>query len=445
MKTKKQTSIYLTTLILLISFAFIPFSIDAQEAEIQQAEKQQVVDSVAKLMTDQYVFPDVGKMMGDLILKNMASGHYDDVNDYNEFGRQITEDLRSVSNDRHIGVRYSPERIAMEKKAEAEGNEEELEAYYRRYNEANNYNFKTVKILPGNVGYLKFNGFSNAAEAGPTAVAALNFLAYSDALIIDLTENGGGSPSLIQLMTTYFFDEPEHLNSFYIREGDQTEQFWTLPWVPGRKMTNTDIYVLTSSRTFSGAEEFSYNLKNLERATIVGETTGGGAHPVSMFIINDNFTVGVPFGRAVNPITNTNWEGTGVEPDVKTSKDEAFDMAYQMALEKRLENEEMDELKNQVAWTLEGIKAKNEKYKLDPKKMKEYTGNFGPRAITLQDGTLYYQREDRPKMKMIPMKEDVFRFDEIQYFRLKFIRENGKIVAVEGMYDNGNTDKNEKG
>ncbi|HPE57265.1 MAG TPA: S41 family peptidase [Bacteroidales bacterium] len=445
MKTKKRISTYVLTLIVLISFGIIPFSLNAQEAKIQQAEKQQVVDSIAKLMTNRYVFPDVGKDMGDLVLKNMASGKYDAVSDYNEFGMMLTDDLRSVSNDRHIGVRYNPERIAMEKKAEAEGNEEELEAYYRRFDEANNYNFKTIKILPGNVGYLKFNGFANAAEAGPTAVAALNFLAYTDALIIDLTENGGGSPSLIQLMTTYFFDEPEHLNSFYIREGDQTEQFWTLPWVPGRKMTNTDIYILTSSRTFSGAEEFTYNLKKLERATIVGETTGGGAHPVSMFIINDNFTIGVPFGRAVNPITNTNWEGTGVEPDVKVNKDEAFDVAYQMALEKRLENEEMEELKNQVAWTLDGIKAKNEKFNLDPKKMKEYTGNFGPRVITLQDGALYYQREDRPKMKMIPMKEDVFYFDELQYFRLKFIRENGKIVAVEGMYDNGNTDKNEKG
>ncbi len=445
MKTMKLTTFPgFITLFLLINF-LITAAVSAQDQPtLQSGEKTEVIDSIAVLMTDRYVFPDVGKSMGDLIRQKLAEGAYDGITDHRTFAETITEDLRSVSKDRHIAVRYNPERIAMQRKAEQEGNDEELEAYVKRMNEADNYNFKEIKVLPGNVGYLKFNGFADASVAGPTAIAALNFLGYTDALIIDLTDNGGGSPSLIQLMTSYFFEEPEHLNSFYIREGDRTQQFWTLPWVPGHKMTETDLYVLTSNRTFSGAEEFTYNLKNMERATIVGETTGGGAHPVSLYILNANYGISVPFGRAINPITQTNWEGNGIEPDVKASKDEAFDIAYQLALEKRLETEQMDELKSEVAWTLEGIKAKNKPYAVANGKLKEYPGQFGPRRITLEDGTLYYQREDRPKMKMIPMKEDVFRFDEIDYFRLKFVRENGKVVAVEGMYDNGSTDRHEK-
>jgi C-terminal processing protease CtpA/Prc len=305
---------------------------DQPEIKLTKQEKTQVVDSITRFMADKYVFPDMGKKMGDLVTQNLKNGAYENISNPGDFAAKLTEDLRTVNNDRHIGVQYEPEYIAMMKKAKEDENNKELEEYEKRRSEYSNYNFKEVKILPGNVGYLKFNSFQDASLAGPTAIAAMNFLAHTDALIIDLTDNGGGSPSLIQLITTYFFEEPEHLNSFYIREGDKTEQFWTLPYVPGPKMTKTDIYVLTSGYTFSGAEEFTYNLKNLKRATIVGETTGGGAHPVDMHIINDNFGISIPFGRAVNPVTNTNWEGTGVEPDVKISRDKAMETAYMLAL-----------------------------------------------------------------------------------------------------------------
>ena len=160
------------------------------------------------------------------------------------------------------------------------------------------------------------------------AVGAMAFLANCDALIIDLRDNGGGNPEMIQLLSSYFFSgEPRHLNSFYYRLDEKTEQYWTLPYVPGSKLADTDLYVLTSSYTFSGAEEFTYNLKNMKRATIVGETTGGGAHPVRMEILNDHFAIGVPYARAVNPISKTNWEGTGIEPDVKVPAAQALDKA----------------------------------------------------------------------------------------------------------------------
>ena len=417
---------------------------DQPDIKLTNPEKIQVVDSISKFMADKYVFPDMGKKMGELVTINLKNGAYDRITNPGDFAGKLTEDLRTVNNDKHISVQFNPEYIAMVKKANADENNKELEEYEKRKDEYSNFNFKEMKILPGNVGYLKFNSFKDASVAGPTAIAAMNFLAHTDALIIDLTDNGGGSPSLIQLITTYFFEEPEHLNSFYIREGDKMEQFWTLPYVPGPKMTNTDIYVLTSGYTFSGAEEFTYNLKNLKRATIVGETTGGGAHPVDMHIINDNFGMSIPFGRAINPITNTNWEGTGVEPDVKVSKDKAMETAYMLALEKRLEKEENKDIRNSLSWTIDGIKAKQNTVNIDDKTMKAYVGTYGPRNITLEDGQLYYQRENRPKMKMVAMKEDLFMFDDINYFRLKFIKEGNKVVALEGNYDNGRTDRNEK-
>jgi len=415
-----------------------------ESVKIDAKEKSQVVDSIAKFMTERYVFPDKGKEMGDLVIANHKKGNYNDITDPVEFSQKLTEDLLTVNNDRHIGVMYMPERIAMMQAAQEDEDNTELEDLERRYNEFSNYNFVEIQILPGNVGYLKFNGFQDASIAGPTAVAAMNFLAHTDALIIDLRDNGGGSPSLIQLITTYFFEGSEHLNSFYFREADETKQFWTLTHVPGEKLTKTDIYVLTSSRTFSGAEEFSYNLRNLERAVIVGETTGGGAHPVSPYIINDNFIVRVPFGRAVNPITETNWEGTGVEPHVKTSRAEAYDMAYMMALDSLMKSEENENIQNALEWAHTGLKASLKPVTLNEKTIKKYVGTYGPRTLTFEDGILYYQREDRPKMIMNPLSETLFGFAEIDYFRLKVIMKDGKAVALEGHYDNGRIDRNER-
>jgi hypothetical protein len=162
----------------------------------------------------------------------------------------------------------------------------------------------------------------------------MNFLANCDAIIIDLRQNGGGDPSQIQFITSYLFGSPTHLNDIYTRSENKTENFWTLPYVPGKKLEKADVYVLTSSFTFSGAEEFSYNLKNLKRATVIGETTGGGAHPTEPKIVQGKFILSVPYARAINPITKTNWEGVGVTPDIQVPADKAFDKAYLLALEK---------------------------------------------------------------------------------------------------------------
>lgn len=433
-------------IILACMFSLIVGQGMAQEndVKIDAEERTQVVDSIAKFMTERYVFPDKGKEMGDLLLENIKKGKYDMISDPVEFSQLLTEDLLTVNNDRHIGVRYMPERIALIKAAEEDEDNTELEELERRFNEYSNYDFKEIKILPGNVGYLKFNSFQDANNAGPTAVAAMNFLSNTDALIIDLRDNGGGSPSLIQLISTYFFDDVTHLNSFYFREADQIQQFWTLTHVPGPKMTETDIYVLTSSRTFSGAEEFSYNLRNLERAVLVGETTGGGAHPVAGYVINDNFMVRVPFGRAVNPITENNWEGTGVEPHVKVERSKAFDMAYMMALDSLMKSEDNERIRAALDWAKMGLKSKLEPVTVDEKTMKKYAGTYGPRTIFYEDGKLFYQRENRTKMQMIPITENLFGFNELEYFRLKVIVEDSKAIAVEGHYDNGNKDRNER-
>ncbi|HEV2704640.1 MAG TPA: S41 family peptidase [Pyrinomonadaceae bacterium] len=186
------------------------------------------------------------------------------------------------------------------------------------------------------MGYVDLRGFMEAnEESAQTVAAAMNFLNNTEAIIFDLRKNGGGQPQMVALISSYLFGEqPVHLNSLYWRKDNRTEEFWTLKEVAGKRYGNKDVYILTSNRTFSAAEEFTYNLKNLKRATVIGETTGGGAHPGGGVKLSRNFAMFVPTGRAINPITKTNWEGTGVKPDVEVPADQALKTAHVAALRK---------------------------------------------------------------------------------------------------------------
>jgi retinol-binding protein 3 len=298
--------------------------------KIDAATRTRVIDGAIADLNEFYVFPDTAKKMEDSLRTRQKKGEYDSVTDGDAFATMLTENLREVSHDKHLRVGFSPAPLP----ERPPGPDPNSVAQYRKEMEQINCGFEKVEILDGNVGYLKFDMFADPDVCGPTAVAAMNFLANVDAIIFDLRENGGGDPKMIALISTYLFAKPTHLNDLWERKTDTTEQYWTLPYVPGKRLDAKPAYVLTSKETFSGAEEFSYNLKNLKRATIIGETTGGGAHPVSGHRIDDHFTIGVPFARAINPISKTNWEGTGVEPDVKVLAADALATAQKLATEK---------------------------------------------------------------------------------------------------------------
>lgn len=401
-----------------------------------------IIDSITSVLNERYVFEDVAEEIEKHIRKKLRKHEYDEFTSIADFARALSEDVREVSHDKHLGVRYaSPdmvERLMEEDEDPKIARQRELESM-----KSENFMFRKAELLDGNVGYLRLDAFVDAALSGPTATAAMNFLANCDALIIDLRQNGGGSPSLIQYMTAYFLDEPTHLNSFYTREGDSIEQYWSAPYVPGPKMTETDLYVLTSLRTFSGAEEFTYNLKNLERATIVGETTGGGAHPID-FKLFPSLNVGmtVPYARAVNPISGTNWEGVGVSPHIDVPSNQALDVAHLEALKKLRKTEQEKQDVSSLDWAIEGLEAKLNPVEVGLATLASYAGNYGPRKLTLEDGTLVYQRDEGPVMRAIPMAKKLFRFEEINYFRLEVITDDsGRPVKLIGHYEGGHTDE----
>ena len=309
------------------SLRAIPPGAVVENVKVDATERQHVIDGIAKNLKESYVYPDLAQKMEDAIRANQKRGEYDAIADPDAFANRLTKDLQGVSHDKHLGVNYSPVKLPLEgQKPSAEE-----EARFRKMLERTNCAFEKVEVLPRNIGYLKFNAFPDPAICGSTAVAAMNFLAHVDAIIFDLRENGGGDPKMVAMISSYLFDKPTHLNDLYNRKDDFATQYWTLPYVPGATLADKPAFVLTSKSTFSGAEEFTYNLKNLKRATIVGETTGGGAHPVEGHRIDDHFMIGVPFARAVNPISKKNWEGTGVEPDVPVKASEALEKAEELA------------------------------------------------------------------------------------------------------------------
>ena len=410
------------------------------QPKIDKKEKQLVIDSISGFLNKIYVFPDTAKKMSDLIKSNFENGNYEKIINPVKFAEELNKDLKTVYNDKHMNVMYIPDIIRDLKEDKTDEEKKKDEEQNNRFSSINNYGFKEIKILPGGIGYLKFDEFDTQPEAFRIATAAMNYLEHSSAIIIDLRENGGGHPDMEQFLCSYFFEDRVALNSIYNRETNKLEQYWTLPFVPGSKFIKTDLYILTSKNTFSCAEAFTYDFKCLERATIIGETTGGGAHPTRTMIINDNFFISVPYERAINPKTNSNWEKTGVEPDVKVTSDKALETAMKMALTKLYESEKNELIKSLFKWSIDGLKAKLEPVLVDENVLKTYIGSFGQRKITFEDGILYYQREGKPKYKLIPITENYFILDGIDYFRIKFLKEGNSINAIEGHYDDGRID-----
>jgi retinol-binding protein 3 len=306
---------------------------------IDAATRARAVAGAAALLDTFYVFPDVAKRMGDSLRVRLARKEYDRYTNGVTFAMRLDDDLAEVAHDKHLHVNYSARPLPPEPShpagAPPPAPSPEDQAREREFLDGINCGFVRAEQLPGNVGYLKFNMFADTDMCAATATAAMNFVAGTRALIIDMRENGGGSPGMVAFVSSYLFDRRTHLNDLWTRRTGATKEFWTTDSVSGRRFGGTKpIYVLTSARTFSGAEEFTYNLKNLKRATIIGETTGGGAHPVSGHRIDEHFMIGVPFARAINPITHTNWEGVGVKPDIAVPANDALETAQRLLREK---------------------------------------------------------------------------------------------------------------
>jgi hypothetical protein len=296
----------------------------ADDGNPDAAMHNRLIDQVIANVREHYFDQNLANQMADALREHQKRGDYSRVTDDGELAGLLTRHLRDVSHDMHLEVVYSRETLPNR----PQGPTPESQTRYRQEMEQANCTFEKVQMLPKNVGYLKLNSFPDVSACESTAVAAMASLNHADAIIFDLRENRGGFPDMVSLIAAYLFDHPEYM---YNPREAPTERSWTKSPVPGNRLADKPVFVLTSASTWSGAEQFCYDLKMLKRATLVGETTRGGAHAGVWRRIDDHFGMGIPEVRAINPFSKADWERTGVVPDIKAKASDALQIAEQLA------------------------------------------------------------------------------------------------------------------
>ncbi len=315
----------------------------------EQLTSRDIVAKALALLRENYVFPELAGQVATAVEARLTAGEYDNLDEIT-LTELLTTHLQEASGDKHLRVRLGggpgpgrrgPGRRAGDPDgadtAEREGGKAPDRAArrlkMRQIGQLDNFGIHRVERLDGNIGYLDLRRVPMPENAGQAIAAAMELVGGTYALIIDLRRNGGGSPHGVAFWCSYLLpEEPTHLNDIFHADTGETTQFWSLPYLPGSRYLDRPVYVLTSSHTFSGGEDFGYTLQALGRAEVIGETTGGGAHPTRPFPISAAVHIAIPFARSINPITGTNWQGTGVIPDTPVPADEAYRVAYAKAL-----------------------------------------------------------------------------------------------------------------
>lgn len=344
----------LTLTTLLLSINTVAAAQDVRPATaLTSAARSAVVLALGGHLRSDYVFADTGKKLADALTAKLARGGYNTATTPQALEAALTEDLRAIGKDAHLRVRFAPEFRAPTSNGKPM-NPDQV-AMVRGSVAERAFGISRVQRLAGNVGYLDLRGFGPTEFVAEAYTQAIGLLSGTDALIIDLRQNGGGDPSSVAELISHFFPEGDsrHLNDIYSRTDGTTRSYWTNPAVTVRYTKS--IMVLTSHDTFSGGEEFAYDLQTQKRAVVIGETTGGGANPGDNVPLAEGFIAFIPTGRAINPITKTNWEHVGVAPDVMVPAAAAMKAAYVAILKDLIEKARDPEQRQGLSGTLASL------------------------------------------------------------------------------------------
>ncbi len=296
----------------------------AQDASLGPAEKERVISGAAANLRRHYFDRAVAQKTADALLAHEKSGDDNAATDGATFARLLTSQMRDASHDMHLIIEHSERPLPEGPPAQTA----ESLARFRNAMLQQNCMIRKVEILPHDIGYLKLDFFPDTSVCGSALKTAMASLNSAEAIIFDLRDNTGGFPDSVSLVASYLFDHPEYM---YGPRGAPTVDSWTRSPVAGDELANKPVWVLTSASTWSGAEQFSYDLKMLKRATLVGETTRGGTHAGVFHRIDDHFGIGIPEEKTINPFGSADWEGVGVEPNVKVKAADALETAVKIA------------------------------------------------------------------------------------------------------------------
>jgi C-terminal processing protease CtpA/Prc len=342
--------------VLVFSIILTNTVVSQTNSDLNQQIKKETIDKLSIMLKD-YIYPEVGLKVSTELNKNIKDGKYNRIKNFREFGQVVTKDMFKISNDKHLLIRYEPEDVNEIKQGEALSGKEKDE-YTNQQKEKSakrNFGFKEVKILPGNIGYLKLNEFERANFASGTAYAAMEFISNSDAIIIDLRNNNGGWGSMVQTLCSYFFSADKKIQLFetHYQYKNEIIQSHTLPYLPGKRMPEIPLYILTGKRTYSAAENFTDILQKRNRATIIGEITRGGANSTrGPEVLNNYYIVKMPVGETINSITKKNWEGVGVKPDIPIESKLAFNRAIKIILSNQIKQNSNEGYVNSIGYSL---------------------------------------------------------------------------------------------
>ncbi|MEJ7828998.1 MAG: S41 family peptidase [Segetibacter sp.] len=373
---------------------FTTYMCTGQVYKKQLVQINRLIDSININLENNYIFPDKALMIATHLRSQAKKGAYNSFStDPHKLASQVQADIYSIHRDPHMVVGYNPGWQGHQKGNT--GPSEEEARWFAKYVKDNNFMFKKVELLPGNIGYLPFNIFvEHVKEAKPIIASALGFLANSSAIIIDLRENTGGEPEMVSQLESYFFKEKTLLNVIINRSNKDTAFYYADPAKTDGITLSMPMYILTSKKTFSGGEDFSYGMQQAKRATIVGEVTGGGAHPTNPFSVGQGFLVQIPFARSSNPVTKTDWEGTGVIPDFKVEAAKALITAQELIFRESHATAKTDEEKQKIEYLINALHVYQDLGTLPVDQFDKFIGTYGPLVIYREGNKLFCNISD---------------------------------------------------
>lgn len=409
---------------------------------LDSSQIEQAITELSKLIRTNYAIAEKGEKAALWLEKNLAAGLYAQITDAHTLVERITREIQAITGDKHFRFGLEPLPVVQEgtptasKPVDAETERALQLARIKR----ENYGFNKVEILAGNVGYLDFRRFQSPEIACETLVGALAFLANVEAIIIDLRYCHGGNAYMNGYLAGYFFPRVTHLYDIQFRGSSYSEHFFTAAYLPGKRLPDIPMYILTSAYTFSGAEAFAYRFQVLKRAIIVGETTGGGANAGGVLSVAPFFLVFMPMGCPIDRNTGTNWEGTGVIPDIKSTALDARYIAHLEALKTLKTKTTLKEDLTRLDWAIEKTKATHSPISLNTKELQRLCGNYGDARVYSEGEQLRFVFAERSPFLLTPLSSTVFMAEAQEWVRLEFFPNvSGRIERLIFTDEDGNS------
>ncbi len=415
-----------------ITMASMVVGLPAEAASIGSApilearRAREIATAAADSVDSMYVYPEIGKKIADSLRARVAAGGYDAAASASRLSDLLTRDLQEIGNDRHLSVRLDPSdsRESVIRRVEGGGASPGAGAgpVRRRVGPAggsgearrrSNFGFKAAERLDGNVGLLDIREFVPLELSRDTAAAAMAFLAGSDAIVVDLRECPGGAPDAVSFLASYFFGpERRELFSRYDRPMDEKTTEYTEENLPGRRMPDTDLWIVVGPNTASAGESFAYLLQQFGRATVVGERTAGAGHNNVLLPIGEGLVLSVSVARPIHPRTGKGWEGTGVQPDVRASAADALSTAHAAALRRLLDRASDPKRRRELAWAVERVESSRSRIRPTAAELQVYAGRYGERQVTVEEGRLICRTATGRARSLVPVNGNAFFWDE---------------------------------